>query len=423
MTLASNRTADATWTSLRPADELLPQHRRITASNGHRIHTADDREILCGTSGLWNVNLGYGNRHIADRVHEALIGSSYAGTFRHGSPAVEQASRLLLDLPRHRYGQVIHTVSGGAANDLVMKLVRQHHLLVGQPGRKIVVSLTDSYHGLTFGAHSLTGEALEQRAYGVESRMVRHIPANDRQALTQLVERLGTQIAAIVVEPVQGNGTVVLDPAFVEDLGRCSDRYGFLIVADEVATGYGRTGPMLATDEWQVAPDIAILSKGLTNGTLPAAAVLVADHVHEPFRSRRSMLIHAETQAGTAVTAAAITATLEEFDRMDALSSGVRVAARLDARLREWSAQDPHVAGTSGTGCFRSVRLLGAQGDPLAQSEVDPLIDAIMLAGARVHPGPSGIQLVPALTYSDDEVDELIHTVRAGVTAHLLGSR
>jgi len=407
------------WPMMMPLSDADDDTICVVGTSGHRITFADGNEVLCGTSGLWNVNLGYNNEAITGGITEALRSASYAGIFRYENEPARRAAERLLAASAHAFARVIFSVSGGTANDLVMKLARQYHELGGEPARKIVVGLKDGYHGLTFGAHALTGEDLGQRGYGIDTRLVRHVAAGDVAELKALFAAVGRQIAAVVVEPVLGNGAVALEPSYVALLGRLADESGALLVADEVATGFGRTGEMFASDAWDRAPDILIASKGLTNGTLPASALLVRDTVANRFRSTGAVLLHGETQAGTAVTAAAVLATLDEFERLDAVNRGREVGRALAEALAAWREADPEVLDTRGAGCFWAVRLRDPlDGDtPLAQRHVPALVREIRRAGAQVHAGPHGIQLIPALTYSAAEVTELVTAARAGVAA------
>lgn len=409
----------ALWPALLPPSQHGQDDRCLDAASGVHVTLRSGRRLLCGTSGLWNVPLGYGNEAIAQAVGSALRDASYLGVFRYENTAVQQAASTLVELAGSSHYRRVHfSTSGGAANDLVMKLARQYHALRAEPRRRLVVGLRQGYHGLTFGSFALTSDSLGQQMYGVDRSLVRHVEPNDIEGLERLLSRSGEQVAAVVVEPLLGSGALLLDPAYVDALGALRDRHGFLLVADEVATGFGRLGEMFASNAWSSRPDVLVTSKGLTNGTTPAAAVLVTGAVAEPFVTADAVLAHAETQAGTATTAAAILATVDQMRRLDAVVSARRVAMWLDRQLDDLVAQDPLVASTSGTGCFRALRLLTVEGQPLPQSEVAAVVDAVRADGAIVHPGPQGVQLVPALVYTQEQVRELVTSLRAGLARH-----
>jgi adenosylmethionine-8-amino-7-oxononanoate aminotransferase len=404
------------WPYLLPTEEHGRDDLCAVSASGHRVRFLDGRELLCGTSGLWNASLGYGNPVIADAIATAARTASYLGVFRYENVAARRAAAdLVAACGSDRYARVLYSTSGGAANDAVMKLARHYQILCGQSQRRVVVGLRGSYHGLTYGAFALTGDDLGQHHYGVDRRYVRHVEPNSVAQLEDLMVREGRRAAAVVVEPVLGTGAIPLTPDYVEALLLARDRYGFLLVADEVATGFGRTGTFLASQGWPAPPDVLLLSKGLTNGTCAAAVIVVSRHVAARF-DHGALLAHAETQGGTAIASAAISATLSEMDRHGAVGMGRRVSAWLEAGLAH---VHPSVERITGVGCFRSLRLSTPCGQPLPQSEVGRVVAHIRAAGAIVHPGPSGVQLIPALTYEPHEVAELLDCVRRGLSDYL----
>lgn len=394
------------WESLTPPSQYGKPERLAMAAKGTRLQFADGSWALCATSGLWNVNLGYGNQAIAEAIAESLTTASYLTLFRGGHDlAVRAATALLAVCGADRFGRVLFSTSGGAGNDAMMKLVRHYQALRGEERRRVVVGLKGSYHGLTYGSFGLTGEQLGQQVYGVDQRFVRHVDHRNPAELAALFAREGHRIAAVVVEPVLGSGAYPVPGPFIEALGALRDEHGFLLVADEVATGFGRTGRYFASQGWAVRPDVLITSKGLTNGTCAASAVVVSHEVCDVFERADSVLVHGETQAGAPSSCAAILATIEEMARLDACALAAENSLRLDGLVTRLSAH-PLVIGHRGTGCFRAVELSGRSAEVMA---------AARRAGVVVQPGPDCIQLVPALTYTAEDFEEL----EAGITRAL----
>ena len=410
------------WEFLVPPSAMGDPGRRAVSARGVHVTMADGSRLLCGTSGLWNVNFGYGNPRIADAVHRQLLDASYLTLFRYGNQPAFDAAGALVDAcgPTH-YGRVIFTTSGSTANDVAIKLSRQWAQLTGQPQRRLVVGLRGSYHGLTYGSGALTGEDLGQDLYGVDMRSVRHVSADDPGELEQLCARHGDRIAALVVEPVLGTGTRPLSPEFVAEAGRLADRHGFLMVADEVATGFYRTGPFVASGEWERPPDVLLLSKGLTNGTCAAAAVVVSTRVCTAFDCADAVFVHGETQAGSPATAAAILATLEVASEAAEAGRPAAVANELDTALGDLVARSMGRITTSGRGCFRAIQIVDDAGSPLAGDGVAQLVSAVRACGAIVHPGPGGVQLIPSLAYADGQACELVARLTDALSA--LGAR
>lgn len=405
----------ALWASLLPSEHQGDDWRCAISAHGVRLRFADGHEELCATSGLWNVNLGYGNEAIAESVAAALRDASYLSVFRYENSYARAAARALVELAgADHYSRVLFSTSGGAANDLMMKVARHYQVLCGFAERKVIVGLRGSYHGLTYGAFGLTGEDLGQPFYAVDQRLVRHVQPNDPEEFTELMRRQGRLVAAVVVEPVLGTGAIPLTADYISLLLELRDQYGFLLVADEVATGFGRTGPVFASQEWPGQPDLLIASKGLTNGTQAAAVVLVADAVAKIFDRHGAVIIHGETQAGTPASCAAILATIDQMHELNAVPRGRELAVRLEAALADLAVRQPMVAESTGTGCFRAVRLTVGD-EPLPQHQVPNVIAAIRRAGAVVHPGPHGFQLIPALTYTEADLAELFDCIHKGL--------
>ncbi|UKA49242.1 aminotransferase class III-fold pyridoxal phosphate-dependent enzyme [Arthrobacter sp. FW305-123] len=400
---------------------LVTQHgfddSSYTAVTADGVHVTfeDGRQRICAKSGLWNTNLGYGNRQIAEATATELHTASYLPLFRTSHRKALEASRALLSLPAHTFQRVLFSTSGGAANDAAMKLARHYAVLNGQPERKLVVGLRGSYHGLTYGSQALSGDELGQGLYGVDRRNIRHIGFDDDAAeLTRLMQREGHRVAAVIVEPVLGSGAESVPNAFIDEVIKHRDHHGFLLVADEVATGFGRVSGWFASDEWPQQPDIIVTSKGLTNGTSACAALLIAQRVTQRFDSTESIFIHGETQAGTPATCAAILSAIAEMKRLDHHTLSRRVAERLN-RLIEDLQRIPGVGNSTGRGCMRGLKLHSRNGMPLSSEDVLAVVWSIHQAGAIVQPGPGRIQLLPALTYTEENFVELHTAMETGL--------
>jgi len=409
-------TARRSWEFFVSPSAFGSRNRTAVSARGTRVRFADGSQLLCATSGLWNVNLGYGHHRIADAVARALREASYLTLFRYGHEPAERAAAALVGLAgADHYGRVLFSTSGSAAIDAVMKLARHYWLIVGEPQRRLVVGLRGSYHGLTYGSFALTGEDLGQLGYGVDQRQIRHVAHDDISELRTLLGREGPRVAAVVVEPVLGSGAHALAREFVDELAKLRLEHGFLLVADEVATGFGRLGDFFVSQHWSVRPDVLVVSKGLTNGTCAASALIISAAVCAAFDETDSVFVHGETQAGSPPTCAAILATIDAMRDEDILQRARVLGGWLETALRELADDHPMVSGLSGLGCFRALHLRNGDGSTLAAAEVARVVDAVRDAGAIVHPGPSCIQLVPPLIYSSAEVEELMSCLRRGL--------
>ncbi|MFI2620621.1 daptide-type RiPP biosynthesis aminotransferase [Streptomyces sp. NPDC018584] len=415
--MTENTVADhPVWDLLLPPSEHGTPERHVVRAQGHRLTFADGGDVLDATCGLWNANLGYGNETIAKAVADATAQASYMATFRRSHDYARDAARALIEAAGpDRYARVLFSTSGSSANDVAMKIARQYASLRGEEDRKLVVSLHGSYHGQTYGGFSLSGEDFQKPMYGADTSLIRHVAHDDPQDLMALLRACGSQVASVVVEPVLGSGSLELGADMVKALTALRAEHGYLLVCDEVATGFGRTGTLFASERWPESPDVLLSSKGLTNGTCAASALLVAHRVWEEFARNDATLVHGETQAGTPASCAAILATLQQIEELDALNTGRRNGRLLAEGLARIVERSAIVAEATGTGCFQALHLRTPEGRPFWQSHVMRMIAAVRARGALVYPGPSSLQVFPALTWSQDEVADLLRALEDGI--------
>jgi adenosylmethionine-8-amino-7-oxononanoate aminotransferase len=255
---------------------------------------------------------------------------------------------------------------------------------------------------------------MDQDAYSVDRRYIRHVDPANADDLRRLCEAEGNQIAAVVLEPVLGTGAIEVREPFLQTLFELADRYGFYLVADEVATGYFRTGPFRASEAWSRQPDVVILSKGLTNGACAAAAVVVGASITDLFRRRGGVFLHGETQAGTPMAASAIEAVLSLAESLDAPSLARRLSEGLDVRLAQLREDLGGSVNVSGRGAFRGLSFHDDAG-AISYQKQSELVEIVRDAGVIVSHGLHGFQILPALTYTNAELDELFERLRSGL--------
>lgn len=415
--LPTPRTQLPLWVPLVTQHDFDEDSYTAVSAEGVHVTFADGRRRICAKSGLWNTNLGYGNQHMAEAIAKELQEASYLPLFRTSHLKAVEASKALLSLPAHNFQRVVFSTSGGAANDAAMKLARHYCVLNRQPERKLIVGLSGSYHGLTYGSQALSGDELGQAVYGVDRRNIRHVRFDDDGAeLARLMQREGHRIAAFIMEPVLGSGAEQVPNHFINEVIKHRNQHGFLLVADEVATGFGRVGGWFASDEWSEQPDVIVTSKGLTNGTSACAALLIAQRVTQLFDQSEAVFVHGETQAGTPATCAAILSTIHEMKRLDHNTLTKQVASGLDHLIGELQGIRG-VGNSSGFGCMRGLKLHSRNGMPLESNGVLAVVRSIHEAGAIVQPGPGRIQLLPALTYTEENFEELHTAMETGLAS------
>jgi putrescine aminotransferase len=292
--------------------------RIITSASGVYIYDADGNKILDGMAGLWCMAVGYGRQSIVDAVAKQMQELPYYNTFFQTShpPALELAKRLTGLAPEH-INHIFFTGSGSESNDTVLRMVRHYWASLGQPQRKIIISRKNAYHGSTVAGASLGGMTYMHEQGDLPIPGIHHINQpywygeggdsdpeafglERAQELEQAIKELGEdKVAAFIAEPIQGAGGVIIPPdSYWPEIQRICDQYGILLIADEVITGFGRTGEWFASTRYNIRPDMISVAKGLTSGYLPMGGVLIGDRVAKVLIEEGGELNHGYTYSG-----------------------------------------------------------------------------------------------------------------------------
>jgi putrescine aminotransferase len=306
--------------------------------------------------------------------------------------------------------KVFLTSGGSDSIDTATKMARRYWSLVGQPERTILLRRERAYHGMHAAGTSLAGIKMNAAGYGPLLPDVAEVPWDDAEALGSTIARLGPErVAAFFCEPVIGAGGVYAPPpGYLEAARAVCRETGVLFIADEVITGFGRTGEWFASTRWNLDPDVVTCAKGITSGYLPLGAVLAAPRVWEPFFAPGAgMWRHGYTYSGHAAVAAAALANLDIIEGEDVLARAVELEAQLAEGLRPLADHELVSEVRSGTGVLAAVQL-----DPARIAEDDGLLATVVPAcranGIMTRTLAGGaIQISPPLTLSDEEVDEL----------------
>jgi adenosylmethionine-8-amino-7-oxononanoate aminotransferase len=347
-------------------------------------------------------------------------------------PAIELAARLA-ELAPAGIEKVFFTSGGSESVEAAWKLVRQYHVASGEPERTKVIARDVAYHGATLGALSFTGVPRLKAAFGRPAVETIHVsntlafrdeeldgPALTERLLAEIeatIEREGPEtIAMIICEPVQNAGGCLVPPdGYWPGLRAIADRYGIVLVADEVITGFGRIGTLFGSTAVGAQPDVVTVAKGLTSAYAPMGAVLVNERVAAPLYEGKATLLHGVTFGGHPLAAAIALRNLEIFDRDAIVERAAARAPRLEQRLRELTAL-PIVRDVRGMGFFWAIELHKAPGVPLDAEEREQLIrgvlprallDAGLIARADDRGDPV-LQIAPPLICDDAMLDEIV---------------
>ncbi|HEY2769830.1 MAG TPA: adenosylmethionine--8-amino-7-oxononanoate transaminase [Solirubrobacteraceae bacterium] len=382
----------------------------IDHAEGTSLYDTDGRAYIDGVSSLWcNV---HGHRHPAldaavraqlDRVaHSTMLGLSH-------ETAIELAERLVAIAPEG-VTRVFYSDSGSTAVEVALKMAFQFWAQRGQPERTRFISLTDAYHGDTLGAVSVGGIDLFHSVYRPLLFDSWQTPVGDASALAELLSEHGQDVAAVIVEPlVQGAAGMLMAPdGYLRAVRELCDAHDVLLICDEVATGFGRTGTMFACEQEQVVPDLMCVGKGITGGYLPLAATLASERIYEGFLGRPDefrTFFHGHTYTGNPLACAAGIATLETFQRertLEALQPKIELLGRL---LEHRVATLPAVAEVRRRGFMVGIEL---QAGPPELRLGHQVTLAARRRGAIIRPLGDVVVLMPPLAISESELRRLV---------------
>src|SRR5712672_888488 len=417
----------------------------VTEGRGSMLHLADGREVIDGLAGLWNVNVGHGRGELADaaaaQMRRIAFASAYIGATN--EPAVRLAEKIV----RHAYpssAAVYFTTAGAESNESSFKFARYYWKVKDQPQKTKIISRIHAYHGVTMAAMSATGMAAYHKMFGPlvpgfiqvpppyayrwsgnEEPGIAAADAVEKAILTEGPET----VAAVLAEPVMGAGGVIVPPpSYFPRLREICDHYEILLIADEVITGFGRTGRWFALGHWGVEPDLVSFAKGVTSGYLPLGGVIVSKRVHDALLAapmdRRFM--HAATYSGHPVCCAVGLRNVEIIESEGLVERAAGMGRRLIEGLRHELAELPNVGEIRGLGLMAGVELVTDKATKAPALGVGVKVAREAMARGlmmRARPGSAEpatgdtLCLCPPLSTPDDILDSIPKILREAIVA------
>ncbi|PTX54954.1 hypothetical protein C8N43_3777 [Litoreibacter ponti] len=420
--------------------------RVIKSADGSTITDLNGHSVVDGVGGLWCVNVGYSCQPIKDaiaaQVQELPYYSAFAGTTN--APAIELSYELREMFASDGMGRAFFTSGGSDAVETALRLARQYHKVRGDHGRTKFLSLKKGYHGTHFGGASVNGNNRFRINYEPLLPGCFHLPSpypyrnpfgeTDPARLAQLcaaamvdeIEFQGADtIAAFIMEPIQGAGGVIVPhESFMGLMREICSRYGILMIADEVITGFGRTGDWSGSRHWGVQPDMMTMAKGITSGYFPFGACMVSDAVAEVFEqgdATDASIFHGYTYSAHPVGAAAALACIRESQRMaineNAAPRGTQLFEGLKA-LKDKHEMIGDVRG--GHGLMAAVELVSDRDTkaPAAPETLTAVFNTAYEAGAMVRIGGNNLLMSPPLVITEQEITIILSALDEGLSAH-----
>ncbi len=426
-----NNSLEAFWMPFTANRQFKEAPRMFVGAKDMHYTTADGRSVLDGTAGLWCVNAGHCRPKITEAIQKQAAELDYAPAFQMGHPkAFELAERLVSYMPDD-INHVLYTNSGSESVETALKVALAYHRTKGDGSRFRLIGRERGYHGVNFGGISVGGIVSNRKMFGTLLTGVDHLPHTHDIAhnaftrgipehgadLANELERICTlhdpsTVAAVIVEPVAGSTGVLIPPqGYLQRLRDICDKYGILLIFDEVITGFGRLGSPFAVQHFGVIPDIVITAKGLTNGVIPMGAVFVKDHIYDAFMQGPEHMIeffHGYTYSGNPMASAAALGALDTYEDEGLFQRGQELGPYWEDALHSLKGL-PHVID------IRNIGLIGAiELEPIAGEPTKRAFSCFLEAYERnllIRTTGDIIALSPPLMIEKTHIDELIDTL------------
>ncbi|HLV20936.1 MAG TPA: adenosylmethionine--8-amino-7-oxononanoate transaminase [Polyangiaceae bacterium] len=411
------------WHPYTPMQAYIEQGRPlvIERAEGARLYDLDGRSYIDGNSSWWTAVLGHGHPRLVgalERQARTLCHTALAGIVHENAAVLADE---LVQVAPPGLDRVFFSDDGSTSVEVALKLSLQFWSQNGRPERRRFIALDGAFHGDTLGATALGGVEVFRRPFASVLLDCVHVPSaadgfeRAFAAIEALVERDRDHVAAVVLEPiVQGAaGMRIYDPEFLRRVRELTTRHDLLLVADEVFTGYGRTGPMWACEHAGVAPDLLCLAKGFTGGLLPMAATLVSARVFEGFLGPpERAFYYGHTFCGNPLGAAIAREVLAVFREEQVLEQAARKARRI-AAFFEGVRGRPGVRATRALGMIGALDLEG-EGGYLDRAGWR-VVEAALERGAYLRPLGNVVYVAPPLNIPDADLEELLQIVDAAL--------
>jgi len=418
----------------------------IESGDGVFITDVDGRRFIDCQGGLWCVNAGYGRKEIVEAVTKQMEKLAYYSLFPGSSnaPSIELSQKLIEITAEEGMAKVSFGLGGSDSVESALKIARQYWKLEGQGDKYKFISLYNGYHGLNFGGMSACGgvawrssyEPLMPGFFQVEGpHLYRNPFTSDPEELAEICAQLMERqiemqgpntVAAIIAEPIQGAGGVIVPPAsYWPRLRQIADKYNVLLIADEVITGLGRSGSLFGSRGWGVKPDIMCLAKGISSGYVPLSATLVNDRVARAWERDAgftSVYMHGYTYSGHPVSCAAGLAAIDLVLKENLAENAQVVGDYFMAKLLELKDRHRAIGDVRGKGLMLAVELVKDRTtkEPFGPQDGYPgaISESCVSNGVMVRTIVNKLIISPPLTFTTEHVDEVISVLDQAFTAN-----
>jgi len=422
---------DAYWMPFTANRQFKQAPRMLTRAEGMHFWTPEGRQILDGIAGLWCVNAGHARPKVVQAIQQQAAEMDYAPPFNMGHPKAFALAERLVQIAPPGLNKVFYANSGSEAVETALKMAIAYHRARGDGSRTRLIGRERGYHGVNFGGISVGGIVANRKMFGTLLAGVDHIGHTHdlaRNAFTRGMPEHGAEraddlerlvalhdastIAAVIVEPVAGSTGVLLPPkGYLKRLREICDRHGILLIFDEVITGFGRLGSPFAGQHFGVTPDLMVVAKGLTNGSVPMGAVFARQYIHDAFMTGPEHLIeffHGYTYSAHPLACAAALGTLDTYADEGLLTRASAMAPHFEDALHSLKGL-PHVIDVRNIGLVGGIELAPIAGQP-GKRAFDVFLEC-WERGVLIRTTGDTIALSPPLIIENKHIDQMVGTL------------
>lgn len=412
----------------------------VEKGDGVWLYTTDGRKILDSMASLWNVNIGYGNRELAQVAYEQMLDIAYSSGFAGmTNPPSAQLADKLAGFFRPNMNFTNFTSGGSESSDTSFKTARFYWYQLGKVKKTKIISRLNGYHGMTLAATSATGMSKFHTMFGGALDGFVHVAnpnpyryegelmngetvaqAAARELEATILREGPETVAAFISEPIQGAGGVMIaDDGYFDLVQAICKKYEVLFIADEVICGFGRTGNWFGCDAFDINPDIMQFAKGVTSGYMPLGGIQVTDEIRDVINGapEEQSWMHGYTYSGHATACAVGIANIDIIERDGLLDNSRAMGERLLTGIQALVAEFPNIDNARGLGLMAGFDVVKSkesrEGDP---DMAERISEAALEMGLRARPIGEAIAFAPPLCISADEVDFLVNTMGDAIT-------
>lgn len=410
---------------------------KLIIEKGEGIYLTDIKgdTYVDAMSSLWNVNIGHGNKELAEVAKEQIEKLAFSSTFTTFShePAI-LLSKKIAELAPPSLNAVFFTSGGSESNDSAIKIVRHYWRIQGQPKRNKILALKRGYHGVAAGATSATGiPEFWEMAGRVDGGLFVHAETPywegtkaSIDSMREVIEAEGPEtIAAFIAEPIQGAGGVLVPPSdYFQEVRKICDEYGIIFIADEVICGFGRTGKWFGIENFGVEPDMMCFAKGVSSGYVPLGGVLVSDKMHDVLKEKSvGTLFHGFTYSGHPTACAVGLKNIEIMEEQNLIENSRKMGEVLLEGFKKIKAESNIVGDVRAVGLLGAVELVAnpetnerfSADQKVAPQVIAELHDRGVICRAVTYESTDIICFSPPIIMNEEQVNSMVEKLRESI--------